>query len=274
MRWCNAGHTPPVLLAADGSRRRPERHRAAAGRRCGRDLHDRGGAAQPGDLVFACTDGLTEARRDGRQFGDERLDRRCWPSTAARSSPTELVHLLQREAEAWAPVARRRHGHPRGAAGGRDRGRATSRRTRRRRPRCSTSTWSSCASAPGRDMRAAEHIFATAEAFNGPGSAWLVIYDAEQPVACGGLRPLAPGTGEIKRMFVTPPRARRGLRRRLLGRARGDRPRRRAQPDPPAHDRAAARGDRALPQRPATRSSRATSRTATRTTGWRRPLTR
>ncbi|HEX5617968.1 MAG TPA: GNAT family N-acetyltransferase [Solirubrobacteraceae bacterium] len=69
----------------------------------------------------------------------------------------------------------------------------------------------------GRDMRDAEHIFATTEAFDGPGSAWLVIYDDGQPVACGGLRPLAPGTGEIKRMFVSAAARRRGHARRLLG---------------------------------------------------------
>ena len=73
----------------------------------------------------------------------------------------------------------------------------------------------------GRDMRDAEHIFATAEAFDGPGSAWLVIYDDGRPVACGGLRPLAPGTGEIKRMFVSATARRRGDARRLLGALEG-----------------------------------------------------
>jgi GNAT superfamily N-acetyltransferase len=68
----------------------------------------------------------------------------------------------------------------------------------------------------GRDLRAAEHIFATPEAFNGPGSAWLVIYDDGRPVACGGLRRLAADTGEIKRMFVTATARRRGHARRLL----------------------------------------------------------
>jgi GNAT superfamily N-acetyltransferase len=68
----------------------------------------------------------------------------------------------------------------------------------------------------GRDMRGADHIFATSEVFSGPGSAWLVIYDDDEPVACGGLRPLDPGTGEIKRMFVAKAARRRGHARRLL----------------------------------------------------------
>ena len=33
------------------------------------------------------------------------------------------------------------------------------------------------------------------EVFTGPGSAWLVLYEDGVPVACAGLRPLAPGTG-------------------------------------------------------------------------------
>jgi GNAT superfamily N-acetyltransferase len=73
----------------------------------------------------------------------------------------------------------------------------------------------------GRDMRDAEHIFATTDVFNGPGSAWLVIYDDGKPVACGGLRALAPDIGEIKRMFVSPAARRRGHARRLLAELEG-----------------------------------------------------
>jgi len=61
-----------------------------------------------------------------------------------------------------------------------------------------------------------EHIFATPEAFSGAGSAWLVVYDDGEPVACGGLRALDADTGEIKRMFVTAKARRRGHARRLL----------------------------------------------------------
>jgi GNAT superfamily N-acetyltransferase len=68
----------------------------------------------------------------------------------------------------------------------------------------------------GRDFQPVEHIFASPEVFSGPGAAWLVAYDGDRAVACGGLRPLAPDTGEIKRMFVTPTARRRGLARRLL----------------------------------------------------------
>ena len=61
-----------------------------------------------------------------------------------------------------------------------------------------------------------EDIFSTADAFSGPGSAWLVLYEDGEPVGCGGLRQLAPGVGEIKRMFVREAARGRGHGRRLL----------------------------------------------------------
>ena len=61
-----------------------------------------------------------------------------------------------------------------------------------------------------------EHIFASPDSFTGPGSALLVAYDGEDPVACGGLRALDAETGEIKRMFVTAHARGRGHARALL----------------------------------------------------------
>jgi GNAT superfamily N-acetyltransferase len=61
-----------------------------------------------------------------------------------------------------------------------------------------------------------EDIFATEGAFRGAGSAWLVLYEDGAAVGCGGLRPCAPGVGEIKRMFVAPAARGRGHGRRLL----------------------------------------------------------
>ena len=56
-----------------------------------------------------------------------------------------------------------------------------------------------------------EDIFATPEAFTGPGAAWLVVYEDGRAVGCGGLR-----SGEIKRMFVAEAARGRGHGRRLL----------------------------------------------------------
>jgi GNAT superfamily N-acetyltransferase len=61
-----------------------------------------------------------------------------------------------------------------------------------------------------------EQIFATEDDFDGAGAAWLVVYDCDAAVACGGLRRLAPGVAEIKRMFVTASARGRGHARALL----------------------------------------------------------
>ena len=68
----------------------------------------------------------------------------------------------------------------------------------------------------GDEFRPTEDIFATEGAFDGPGTAWLVVYEDDRPVACGGLRPIESRVGEIKRMFVTAGARRRGHGRELL----------------------------------------------------------
>jgi GNAT superfamily N-acetyltransferase len=73
----------------------------------------------------------------------------------------------------------------------------------------------------GATFTPSEDIFATANAFAGPGAAWLVLYEDERAIACGGLRSVEPGIGEIKRMFVTASARRRGYGRRLLAELEG-----------------------------------------------------
>ncbi|MFP5362706.1 MAG: GNAT family N-acetyltransferase [Thermoleophilia bacterium] len=66
------------------------------------------------------------------------------------------------------------------------------------------------------DFAPAERIFAAADSFSAADAAWVVAYADGSPVGCGGLRTLAPGIGEIKRMFVTDRARGRGIGRRLL----------------------------------------------------------
>jgi GNAT superfamily N-acetyltransferase len=61
-----------------------------------------------------------------------------------------------------------------------------------------------------------ERIFASPDAFAQDGAAWLVLYEDDRVIACGGLRTLEPAVGEIKRMFVTASARGRGHGRRLL----------------------------------------------------------
>jgi serine phosphatase RsbU (regulator of sigma subunit) len=102
IRWCNAGHTPPVLLTAGGEALELGGTGLPLGVDEGAGYSTAEAPFGSGDVVFACTDGLTEARRDGRQFGDERLG--ALLAEHGRSlEPEALVALLHREAEAWAP---------------------------------------------------------------------------------------------------------------------------------------------------------------------------
>jgi GAF domain-containing protein len=101
LRWANAGHAPPLLLTAGGPvALEPTGLPLGVGETPSYGAHEVAIAA--GDVLFAVTDGLLEARRDGRFFGQERL-----PALLAdhgrRLAPRSLVERVHREAEAWAP---------------------------------------------------------------------------------------------------------------------------------------------------------------------------
>jgi putative acetyltransferase len=49
------------------------------------------------------------------------------------------------------------------------------------------------------------------------GAAFVVARLDGRPVGCGALRPLEPGVGEVKRMFVEPAMRGRGISRLILG---------------------------------------------------------
>ena len=77
--YVNAGHNPPLLLGRDGERRAVREELAPTGPAIGLLLNPeyRLGEAtvQPGDLLFAFTDGVTEARNPAAdEFGQERLE--------------------------------------------------------------------------------------------------------------------------------------------------------------------------------------------------------
>ena len=68
-----AGHSPPLVLRANGGVEPAGRLGTALGLFDKPDLHDSNVLLAPGDLLCAFTDGLIEARRDGDLFGNERV---------------------------------------------------------------------------------------------------------------------------------------------------------------------------------------------------------
>jgi len=52
--------------------------------------------------------------------------------------------------------------------------------------------------------------------FAPPQGIFVVGWDADRPVACGGVRLVEPGVGELKRMYVAVAARRRGIARLLL----------------------------------------------------------
>jgi GNAT superfamily N-acetyltransferase len=57
---------------------------------------------------------------------------------------------------------------------------------------------------------------ADAEDMDPPGGRFLIAYEDDRPVACGGIRTWEPGVCEIKRMFVAPELRRKGYGKQLL----------------------------------------------------------
>jgi serine phosphatase RsbU (regulator of sigma subunit)/PAS domain-containing protein len=73
LRWCSAGHPPPVVVSGDGAYRTLEDPDPPCGIFPGQRFHAGMARFAPGDLLFTYTDGLIEARRDGEEFGERRL---------------------------------------------------------------------------------------------------------------------------------------------------------------------------------------------------------
>jgi GAF domain-containing protein len=100
LRYCNAGHLPPVLVAA-GRGTALDSH----GLPLGVDEHQAYEESElhldPGATVFAYTDGLVEARRAGELFGSERLVR-LLENWASDLHPDELVRAVHDEVAGWA----------------------------------------------------------------------------------------------------------------------------------------------------------------------------
>jgi GNAT superfamily N-acetyltransferase len=52
--------------------------------------------------------------------------------------------------------------------------------------------------------------------FTPPQGIFVIGWDADRPVSCGGVRLVSPEVGELKRMYVAPGARRRGIARAML----------------------------------------------------------
>ena len=73
LRYCNAGHPPPLLLRADGSAEPLRGSGLPLGIEEDGRHEEREVAMELGDVLFAATDGLLETRRERAFFSDARL---------------------------------------------------------------------------------------------------------------------------------------------------------------------------------------------------------
>jgi len=100
LRYCSAGHLPPLHVSRDGVRRLD-----GHGLPLGIDQGVAYGAGElelgAGDVVFAYTDGLIEARRSGEMYGAERLEGLVCRH-ARELHPQELVRSVHDEIAGWA----------------------------------------------------------------------------------------------------------------------------------------------------------------------------
>jgi Stage II sporulation protein E (SpoIIE) len=100
LRYCNAGHLPPLHLSHTGVRELPG-HGVPLGVESKPGYLELERRLDPGDLLFAYTDGLVEARREGEIFGPGRLTR-VVEEQASSLSPEQLVRRVHGEVSRWA----------------------------------------------------------------------------------------------------------------------------------------------------------------------------
>jgi phosphoserine phosphatase RsbU/P len=73
LTYSNGGHLPPMVISNDGSVRLLDVGGAVVGLLDGLEYEEATVQLEPGDLLVAYTDGLTEPEKDGEDFGEQRL---------------------------------------------------------------------------------------------------------------------------------------------------------------------------------------------------------
>lgn len=99
LRYANAGHVPPLLRRADGTLEELAGSGLPLGVEPDAGWHGAEVAFGPEDLLFAATDGLVEARREGALLGEQRI--RELLAASRELSAQELVERAHAMALAW-----------------------------------------------------------------------------------------------------------------------------------------------------------------------------
>ena len=97
--WCSAGHPPPVILDAGGGYRTLDDPDPPCGVFLGQGFHESVERFRLGELLVLYTDGIIEARRQGREFGEEGL--RDALLDAVDEPPERLTRMVHMAARTW-----------------------------------------------------------------------------------------------------------------------------------------------------------------------------
>jgi serine phosphatase RsbU (regulator of sigma subunit) len=118
LRYANAGHLTPLVLRTDGSIAETVADGLPLGVEEQAAYATNELALIQGDVLFAFTDGILEARRDGKLLGGDGLRRLLLETSELTREPQELAAGVHERVRAWATglsddaaiVALRRHG--------------------------------------------------------------------------------------------------------------------------------------------------------------------
>jgi serine phosphatase RsbU (regulator of sigma subunit) len=102
--YCNAGHLSPILIRAAGGRSEPGGRGLPLGIEESPGYRENELKLDTGDLLFAYTDGLVEARREGKLFGADRLGGLVEAADPA-APVSDLVRHVHDELRHWADDA-------------------------------------------------------------------------------------------------------------------------------------------------------------------------
>ncbi len=102
LRCANAGHLPPLLARRAGPTGPLEVRGLPLGIEPAPTYAEHVVRLEPGDLLYAYSDGLTEARREGEMFGEQRLRAAIDSQRGEPGGVVELVESLHEQVRSWA----------------------------------------------------------------------------------------------------------------------------------------------------------------------------